>query len=118
MNAQETDLTEAPAKKRRRPRLPRFSMLREFTLADVITLGNGFSGMSSVLCAMQFLVSGERAMLWIAFALLPLAGVFDYLDGRVARWRLGRARFPSMSTTPPGRCGNWPGRCGKDSTRR
>ena len=48
MNAQETDLTEAPAKKRRRPRLPRFSMLREFTLADVITLGNGFSGMSSV----------------------------------------------------------------------
>lgn len=87
MNAQETDLTEAPAKKRRRPRLPRFSMLREFTLADVITLGNGFSGMSSVLCAMQFLVSGERAMLWIAFALLPLAGVFDYLDGRVARWR-------------------------------
>jgi CDP-diacylglycerol--serine O-phosphatidyltransferase len=84
----ESERGASPAKKkRRRPRLPRFSMLREFTLADVITLGNGFSGMSSVLCAMQFLVSGNKNMLWAAFALLPLAGVFDYLDGRVARWR-------------------------------
>ncbi len=85
---QEAELERTPAKKkRRRPRLPRFSMLREFTLADVITLGNGFSGMSSVLCAMQFQVTGRINFLWAAYALLPLAGVFDYLDGRVARWR-------------------------------
>jgi CDP-diacylglycerol--serine O-phosphatidyltransferase len=64
-----------------------FSMLRDFTLADVITLGNGFSGTASVLCVMKFLESHDRSYLWGAFAFLPFAMVFDYLDGRVARWR-------------------------------
>ena len=72
---------------RPRARKKRFSMLREFTLADVITLGNGFAGTGSIFAVLQYLVSGERAMLWFAFAALPFAMVFDYLDGRVARWR-------------------------------
>ncbi len=65
----------------------RFSMLREFTLADIITLGNGFAGTSSILASLQYLVTGERAMLWYAFAALPFAMAFDYFDGKVARWR-------------------------------
>lgn len=62
-------------------------MLRDFSLADVITLANGFSGMASVLSVMKYLESSSRTYLWLAFALLPFAMVFDYLDGRVARWR-------------------------------
>jgi CDP-diacylglycerol---serine O-phosphatidyltransferase len=62
-------------------------MLRDFTLADVITLANGASGMSSVLSLLEYLVSDDRRWLWTAFAFFPVAMVADYLDGRVARWR-------------------------------
>src|SRR4051812_1149660 len=68
-----------------RPR--RFSMIRSFVLADFLTLGNGFCGSGSVLAAMQFLVTAESRWLVTAMALLPVALVFDYADGRVARWR-------------------------------
>jgi CDP-diacylglycerol--serine O-phosphatidyltransferase len=81
-----TEKPHAVAKKPR-ARRRRFSMLREFTLADVITLANGFSGTGSVFAVMQYLVTGERSMLWLAFGLLPFAMLFDYLDGMVARWR-------------------------------
>ncbi len=74
--------TEASPVKRRR-----FSMIRSFVLADVLTLGNGFCGSGSVLAAMQYLVSGDDRWLMVAMWLLPLALVFDYADGRVARWR-------------------------------
>jgi CDP-diacylglycerol---serine O-phosphatidyltransferase len=79
--------SEGAAAKKPRARARRFTMLREFTLADVITLANGFAGTSAVFGVMQYLVTGERAMLWVAFVALPLAMVFDYLDGQVARWR-------------------------------
>ena len=62
-------------------------MLRDFALADFITLANGFSGMSSVLCVAKYLESKDVVFLWVAFALLPFAAAFDYLDGHVARWR-------------------------------
>jgi len=62
-------------------------MLRDFALADFITLANGFSGMTSVLAVAKYLVSNDMVFLWLAFALLPFAAFFDYLDGRVARWR-------------------------------
>lgn len=64
-----------------------FSMLREFSLADLITLGNGFAGMASVLSVMKYLETQAPRFLWFAFGLLPFAMVFDFLDGRVARWR-------------------------------
>jgi CDP-diacylglycerol--serine O-phosphatidyltransferase len=83
----EKPLTEPAVAARRKPKPRRFSMLRDFTLADFITLGNGFAGTSAVFAAMQYLVSGERRMLWYAFAALPFAMAFDYLDGKVARWR-------------------------------
>ena len=65
----------------------RFSMIRSFVLADFLTLGNGFGGAGSVLAAMQYLISHDRRWLVVAMALLPLSAIFDFADGRVARWR-------------------------------
>lgn len=62
-------------------------MIRSFVLADFLTLGNGFCGSGSVLAAMQYLVTSEPRWLVLAMALLPVALVFDFADGRVARWR-------------------------------
>src|SRR6186713_2393901 len=70
------------------PPKPRpFSLIRSFVLADVLTLANGFCGAGSILASMQFLVVGEGRWLVTAMVLLPLALVFDFADGRVARWR-------------------------------
>jgi CDP-diacylglycerol---serine O-phosphatidyltransferase len=69
------------------PRPRRFSMIRSFVGADFLTLGNGFCGSGSVLAAMHYLVTGEVRWLVISMALLPIALVFDFADGRVARWR-------------------------------
>ena len=65
----------------------RFSMIRSFVLADLLTLMNGACGTGSVFALMQYLVSAERRWLVAAFVLLPLALIFDIADGRVARWR-------------------------------
>lgn len=62
-------------------------MIRSFVLADFLTLGNGFCGSGSVLASMQYLVTAEARWLVAAMVLLPLAGIFDFADGRVARWR-------------------------------
>ena len=64
-----------------------FSMLREFHLADWFTLANAFCGTSAVFAAMRFLQEGGTRDLLVGMALIPLAFVFDALDGRVARWR-------------------------------
>jgi len=64
-----------------------FSMIRSFVLADFLTLGNGFCGAGAVLALMQYLVVDESRWLVIAMVLLPVAAIFDFADGRVARWR-------------------------------
>jgi CDP-diacylglycerol--serine O-phosphatidyltransferase len=64
-----------------------FSMLRSFHAADLLTIANGACGTLAVLRAMRILETGERRSLYAAAALIPLALVFDFLDGRVARWR-------------------------------
>ncbi|HVK52902.1 MAG TPA: CDP-diacylglycerol--serine O-phosphatidyltransferase [Pseudoxanthomonas sp.] len=64
-----------------------FSMLRDFQLADWFTLGNAFCGTGAVFAAMRFLQEGIIRDLMIGMALIPLAFIFDALDGRVARWR-------------------------------
>ena len=69
------------------PKPQRFSMIRSFVFADLLTLGNGFCGSGSVLAAMQYLVTHENVWLVTAMALLPAALLFDFADGRVARWR-------------------------------
>jgi CDP-diacylglycerol--serine O-phosphatidyltransferase len=71
----------------RRQRTRHFSMIRDFRLADLITLANGFAGTGSVLALMKYLLTRENRFLWIAFALLPVALACDVLDGRVARAR-------------------------------
>ena len=68
-----------------RPR--HFSMLRDFHLADWFTLANAFCGTGAIFAAMRFLQEGVVSDLLVGMALIPLAFVFDALDGRVARWR-------------------------------
>ena len=73
-----------------RPR--HFSMLREFQLADWFTLANAFCGTGAIFAAMRFLhegatLAGGRRDLMVGMALIPLAFIFDALDGRIARWR-------------------------------
>lgn len=64
-----------------------FSMLREFHLADLFTIANGFCGVAAVFQCMKYLAGHDRRHLYVAALLVPLALVFDVLDGRVARWR-------------------------------
>jgi CDP-diacylglycerol--serine O-phosphatidyltransferase len=62
-------------------------MIRSFAFADLITLGNGMAGTGSIFASLKSVSTGNRDFLWLAMGLLPLAMVFDFLDGRVARWR-------------------------------
>lgn len=64
-----------------------FSMLRDFHLADWFTLANAFCGTSAIFAAMRYLQDGDLRYLYIGMAMIPLAFVFDALDGRIARWR-------------------------------
>ena len=64
-----------------------FSMLRDFHLADWFTLANAFCGTGAIFAAMRFLQEGVVRDLLVGMALIPLAFVFDALDGRIARWR-------------------------------
>lgn len=68
-----------------------FSMIRDFQLADWFTLGNAICGTGAIFAAMRYLQEGTAGGgvgdLMLGMALIPLAFVFDALDGRVARWR-------------------------------
>ena len=64
-----------------------FSMLREFHIADFLTLGNAACGVGAVFLAMQFIETASVMHFYLAAALAPAAFVFDVLDGRVARAR-------------------------------
>jgi CDP-diacylglycerol--serine O-phosphatidyltransferase len=64
-----------------------FSMIRSFHVADLFTLANGGSGVLAIFVAMEFVATREPWRLWIAALLIPLALVFDVLDGRIARGR-------------------------------
>ena len=70
-----------------RPKPRHFSMIREFHLADWFTLANAFCGTGAVFASMRFLQEGVVSDLLIGMALIPLAFIFDALDGRIARWR-------------------------------
>jgi CDP-diacylglycerol--serine O-phosphatidyltransferase len=65
-------------------------MLRSYTGADLLTIGNAACGAIAIFLCLDYLATGERRFLWIAFALLPTALAFDVLDGYVAR--LNRSR--------------------------
>ncbi|MGH9939972.1 MAG: CDP-diacylglycerol--serine O-phosphatidyltransferase, partial [Blastocatellia bacterium] len=64
-----------------------FSMIRSFHFADLFTIANGFCGVAAIFEAMKFLSTEDEKHAYLAALLIPVALVFDVLDGRVARWR-------------------------------
>ena len=65
-------------------------MLRSYTAADALTIGNASCGTIAIFLCLDYLATGSARYLWIAFALLPLALVCDFFDGWVARTQKGR----------------------------
>ena len=61
------------------------SMLRSYTPADALTIGNAACGTIAIFLCLDYLADDNRRFLWTAFLLLPLALIFDVLDGYVAR---------------------------------
>jgi phosphatidylserine synthase len=58
-----------------------------FRLADLVTIMNGFCGAFSLFSTARYLLSNDKDHLWSALW-FPFAGLFfDFLDGKVARWR-------------------------------
>ena len=60
-------------------------MLRSYTPADALTIGNAACGTISIFLCLDYIAADNRRFLWTAFILLPLALVCDVLDGYVAR---------------------------------
>ncbi|PYV09224.1 MAG: CDP-diacylglycerol--serine O-phosphatidyltransferase [Acidobacteria bacterium] len=68
--------------------MPRhFSMIRDFHLADLLTLANGACGTAAIFFALDHMRQGAAGKLYAGGASVVLALVFDVADGRVARWR-------------------------------
>lgn len=65
----------------------RFSMIREFHLADWVTLGNAVCGTGALFSMLSYLQNGRIQHVYYACALVLAALLLDVLDGRVARWR-------------------------------
>lgn len=61
------------------------SMLRSYTPADLLTIGNASCGTISIFLCLDYMATGTSRYVWLAFVLLPCALVFDVLDGYVAR---------------------------------
>ncbi|MCC2642154.1 MAG: pssA [Nitrospira sp.] len=62
-------------------------MIREFHLADVLTLANAACGVAAVFFCMLYMGNRSPVHFFAAAAMTPAALLFDWLDGRVARWR-------------------------------
>ena len=62
-------------------------MLRDFHVADFVTLGNAACGVAAVFCAMVSMARDDLRYFFFAAALAPVAFAFDVLDGKVARAR-------------------------------
>ena len=69
-------------------------MLRSYTPADALTIGNAACGTVAIFLCLDYIAADNRRFLWAAFVLLPLALVCDILDGYVAR--LNRARQSAL----------------------
>ena len=60
-------------------------MLRSYTAADALTIGNASCGTVAIFLCLDYMATRSPSLLWIAFLVLPLALLFDVLDGYVAR---------------------------------
>ncbi|PKS07097.1 hypothetical protein jhhlp_005696 [Lomentospora prolificans] len=67
----------------------RFSLIRALHLADAITLLNGLCGVMSIFTALHYCLGDpqETGLVYLALTFLPFGLFFDFMDGRVARWR-------------------------------
>lgn len=64
-----------------------FIPCRNFRLADLVTVMNGVCGSLSIFSSARYLLTNDIDDLWTALS-FPLAGLmFDFFDGKVARWR-------------------------------
>jgi CDP-diacylglycerol--serine O-phosphatidyltransferase len=61
------------------------SMLRSYTAADALTIGNAVCGTIAIFLCLDYLATGNSRYMWSAFILLPLALICDFFDGYVAR---------------------------------
>jgi CDP-diacylglycerol---serine O-phosphatidyltransferase len=68
-----------------RSRPPHFSLVRSFTPADFVTLINAVSGICSIFASFKYALLGAIQYLWVAVALIVVAALADFFDGRVAR---------------------------------
>lgn len=66
-----------------------FSLVRALHMADYITELNGMCGIMSIFSSMRYCLGdpSDTGNVYAALALLPFGLFFDFMDGRVARWR-------------------------------
>jgi CDP-diacylglycerol--serine O-phosphatidyltransferase len=62
-------------------------MIRDFHLADFFTLANGCSGTAAIFLAMDHVREAHVSKVYAAGVLVVAALFFDFMDGRIARWR-------------------------------
>ena len=81
--------------------MPRhISMIRSYTWADLLTIGNASCGTIAIFLCLDYLATDNRRFLWAAFILLPSALVCDVLDGYVARLNKKRQSANYANTFP------------------
>jgi len=86
------DRKETPEQKQARllaQQTGHFTMIRALHLADLITELNGFCGIMSIFSSLRYCLGPENhhGNLWAALAFMPFGLFFDFMDGKVARWR-------------------------------
>ncbi|KAF2144752.1 uncharacterized protein K452DRAFT_266831 [Aplosporella prunicola CBS 121167] len=66
-----------------------FSLVKAMHLADVITELNGFCGIMSIYSSLRYCLGdpNDFGNLYAALAFMPFGLFFDFMDGKVARWR-------------------------------
>lgn len=66
-----------------------FSMVRALHLADLVTELNGLCGVMSVFSSMRYCLGDpyDFSAIWAALGFMPFGLFFDFMDGKIARWR-------------------------------
>lgn len=66
-----------------------FSMVKALHLADLVTELNGFCGVMSVFSSLRYCLGDphDHGAIWAALGFMPFGLFFDFMDGRIARWR-------------------------------
>jgi CDP-diacylglycerol--serine O-phosphatidyltransferase len=65
-------------------------MVRSYTFADALTIGNAACGTIAIFLCLDYVATGSDRYMWMAFILIPMALICDVLDGFVARTQKSR----------------------------